>query len=79
MSRVLISSLLWALFPSSSEILDQLLQVNEFYKGAFLVWPRQVGKDTSCYAYLAKRAVEYVGNYFYIFPTKEMARKMAQT
>lgn len=45
------------------------------YKGAFLVWPRQVGKDTSCYAYLVKRAAEFVGNYFYIFPTKEMARK----
>lgn len=45
------------------------------YKGAFLVWPRQVGKDTSCYAYLVKRAAEAAGNYFYIFPTKEMARR----
>jgi hypothetical protein len=45
------------------------------FKKALLVWPRQVGKDTSCYAYLVKRAAQEPGNYFYIFPTKEMARK----
>lgn len=42
---------------------------------AFLCWPRQVGKDTSCFAFMAKEAASKSGNYFYIFPTKEMARK----
>lgn len=42
---------------------------------AYLVWPRQIGKDTSCFAFMAKEAASKPGNYFYIFPTKEMARK----
>ena len=42
---------------------------------ALLVWPRQHGKDTTCFAYLAKEAARVPGNYFYIFPTKEEARK----
>lgn len=44
------------------------------YKG-FLVWPRQIGKDTSCFAFMSSMAWAEAGNYFYIFPTKEMARK----
>jgi hypothetical protein len=42
---------------------------------AILCLPRQVGKDTMCSGFLFKEAVTVPGNYFYIFPTKEMARK----
>lgn len=41
----------------------------------FLVWPRQIGKDTTCWAFMVSRMVVQPGNYFYIFPTKEMARR----
>ncbi len=42
---------------------------------ALLVWPRQIGKDTGCFAYMLKEAARVPGNYFYIFPTAEEARK----
>lgn len=42
---------------------------------AFLVWPRQIGKDTSCWAFMCKEAAKVAGNYFYVFPTKEDARR----
>ena len=41
----------------------------------FLVWPRQIGKDTSCWAFMCKEAAKIPGNYFYVFPTKEDARR----
>lgn len=44
-------------------------------KRAIFRWHRRAGKDTTCFAFMAKSAWERVGNYFYIFPTKEMARK----
>jgi hypothetical protein len=44
-------------------------------KKALHVWPRQIGKDTGDFAYMAKEAARVPGNYFYIFPTKEMARR----
>ena len=40
-----------------------------------LVWPRQIGKDTSCFAYMVKEACQVSGNYFYIFPTAEEAKR----
>lgn len=44
-------------------------------KKAIQVWPRQIGKDTGDFAYMVKEAAVKPGNYFYIFPTKEMARR----
>lgn len=44
-------------------------------RSLFLVWPRQIGKDTSCWALMVKEAVRVPGNYFYVFPTKEDARR----
>lgn len=46
---------------------------------AFLVWPRQVGKDTTCWAYMCKQACTVPGNYFYIFPTQTQAKKALWT
>jgi hypothetical protein len=42
---------------------------------ALLVWPRQIGKDTGCFAYMLKEAARVPGNYFYVFPTAEEARR----
>lgn len=55
--------------------LYQYLETDNGIQRALLVWPRQIGKDTACFAFMAKKAVENPGNYFYVFPTKEMARK----
>jgi hypothetical protein len=44
-------------------------------KRALLRWHRRAGKDKCCWCYLVKEAAQFSGNYFYIFPTKEMARR----
>jgi hypothetical protein len=40
-----------------------------------LCWPRQIGKDTMCFAILAREACKKAGNYFYIFPEATQARE----
>lgn len=40
-----------------------------------LVWPRRHGKDKSCFNALVKKAMERVGNYYYIFPEYNQGRK----
>ncbi len=42
---------------------------------ALLVWPRQIGKDTTCFAFMVRQAASVSGNYFYIFPTAKEAKK----
>jgi len=42
---------------------------------AVLRWHRRAGKDKACFAYLIKEAAQTSGNYFYVFPTKTMARQ----
>jgi hypothetical protein len=42
---------------------------------AILRWHRRAGKDKCCWCYLIKEAAEVRGNYFYVFPTKTMARQ----
>lgn len=44
-------------------------------KRAFLRWHRRAGKDKVCGMYMFKEAARVPGNYFYIFPTKEMAKR----
>lgn len=44
-------------------------------KRAILRWHRRAGKDKACWCYLIKEAARVAGNYFYVFPTKENARK----
>lgn len=44
-------------------------------KRAILRWHRRAGKDKACFNYIIKQAFQVPGNYFYIFPTKEEARK----
>lgn len=44
-------------------------------KRAALRWHRRAGKDKCCWCYLIKQAVQIAGNYFYVFPTKTMARQ----
>jgi len=41
---------------------------------AVLVWHRRYGKDTACFNYMVKEAVEHVGNYYYFFPTYKQGR-----
>ena len=41
---------------------------------ACLVWHRRYGKDTVCWNYMIKEAVEKVGNYYYFFPTYKQGR-----
>lgn len=40
-----------------------------------LRWHRRAGKDKCCWCYLIKEAAQHSGNYFYVFPTKTMARQ----
>lgn len=42
---------------------------------ALLRWHRRAGKDKACWCYLIKEAAQHPGNYFYVFPTKTMARQ----
>jgi len=42
---------------------------------AILRWHRRAGKDKCCWCYLLKEAAQVPGNYFYVFPTKTMARQ----
>ena len=42
---------------------------------AILRWHRRAGKDKCCWCYLIKEAATVTGNYFYVFPTKEDARR----
>ena len=42
---------------------------------AILRWHRRAGKDKCCWCYLIKEAYAVPGNYFYVFPTKTMARQ----
>ena len=44
-------------------------------KRAVLIHPRRSGKDKSCYNGLIKKAVERVGNYYYMFPEYNQGRK----
>lgn len=44
-------------------------------KRAALRWHRRAGKDKCCWCYLIKEAAKIAGNYFYVFPTKTMARQ----
>jgi hypothetical protein len=44
-------------------------------KRAILRWHRRAGKDKCCWAYQVKEAAKIAGNYFYVFPTKTMARQ----
>lgn len=40
-----------------------------------LNWARQLGKDTTCFCAMVMAAMKRPGNYFYIFPTREAARR----
>lgn len=42
---------------------------------ALLRWHRRAGKDKACWCFLIKEAAQHAGNYFYVFPTKTMARQ----
>lgn len=42
---------------------------------ALLRWHRRAGKDKACWCFLIKEAAQVPGNYFYVFPTKTMARQ----
>ena len=44
-------------------------------KRAILRWHRRAGKDKCCWCYMIKQAAQVAGNYFYVFPTKTMARQ----
>ena len=44
-------------------------------KRGLIVWHRRAGKDRSCMAYLACRAVRKKGVYFYLFPEYAQAKK----
>ena len=46
------------------------------YKRAILIWHRRAGKEKTCFNILAKKSVESVGTYFYIFPEFSQGRKI---
>lgn len=45
------------------------------FKRLILLWSRQLGKDTTCFCALAMQALKTPGNYFYVFPTRESAKR----
>lgn len=45
------------------------------YKRLILLWSRQLGKDTTCFCAMAMQALKTPGNYFYVFPTREAAKR----
>ena len=45
-------------------------------KRVLLRWHRRAGKDKCCWCYMIKEAALRPGNYFYVLPTKEDARKI---
>ena len=49
--------------------------LNENKKAAYVVWHRRAGKDRSCWNLLLCKAMQRVGNYFYIFPEIGQGRK----
>lgn len=57
------------------ELFKAMDNPNKPIKRALLRWHRRAGKDKACFCYLVKRAYQEPGNYFYIFPTREDARK----
>jgi hypothetical protein len=46
------------------------------YKRGVCIWHRRSGKDKSLINLLVKKAVERVGNYFYLFPSYSQGRKI---
>jgi hypothetical protein len=54
---------------------DLLVAMDNGMRNFFLVWPRQVGKDTTCWAVMCREAVRRPGNYFYIFPEATQAKE----
>lgn len=46
------------------------------YKRAVVVWHRRAGKDKSLVNLVAKKSMERVGTYFYLFPTYNQGRKI---
>jgi len=52
-----------------------LRAIDSGVKRCILVWPRRHGKDKTCFNALIKKAVERVGNYYYIFPEYGQGRK----
>lgn len=46
------------------------------YKRAIAVWHRRAGKDKSVINYMAKKMVEEVGGYYYLFPTYKQGKKV---
>lgn len=45
-------------------------------KRAAVVWHRRSGKDKTFLNFMIKRMLERVGSYYYLFPTKEQAKKV---
>ena len=49
--------------------------MNKGVKQAYIVWHRRAGKDKTCWNILVCKALQRVGNYFYIFPEIGQGRK----
>ena len=52
-----------------------LKAIDSGIKRVIIVWPRRHGKDKTCYNALVKKALERVGNYYYMFPEYNQGRK----
>lgn len=64
-----------AFFEPRAYQVPVLRAVDMGYKKIILLWHRRAGKDKTCWAQVVRSCVERPGNYFYIFPTKEEARR----
>lgn len=56
--------------------LKLLKALDEGIKRAVVVWHRRSGKDKTCFNYMVKKAIERVGTYFYLLPTRVQAKQV---
>lgn len=50
--------------------------IDSGYKRAVVIWHRRAGKDKSLINIIAKKAMERVGTYYYLFPTYKQGKKI---
>lgn len=63
-------------FQPRSYQLPFLRALDNGIKRAVIVWHRRSGKDKVCFNYTVRRAIEKVGTYFYLLPTRVQAKQV---
>ena len=62
-------------FQPRSYQIPLMRAMDNWTKKALIVFHRRAWKDLMCWNYMIKRAIEEIGNYYYIFPTYSQGKK----